>query len=78
MILAVVCGIMAGGFWIYRETHREEMILWQVKRDRNEYEDRTKEAVLTRESSGYAKVLTFLETYGELDDVSSGDRSELL
>ena len=53
VILAVVCGITAGGFWIYRETHREEMILWQVKRDRNEYEDRTKEAVLARESSGY-------------------------
>ena len=51
VILAAVCGITAGGFWIYRETHREEVILWQVKRDRNEYEDRTKEAVLTRESS---------------------------
>lgn len=76
VILAVVCGITAGGFWIYRETHREEVILWQVKRDRNEYEDRTKEAVLTRESSGYAKVLTFLETYGELDDVSSGDSQD--
>lgn len=73
VILAAVCGITAGGFWIYRETHREEVILWQVKRDRNEYEDRTKEAVLARESSGYAKVLTFLEIYGELDDVSSGD-----
>ncbi|WP_204909797.1 serine/threonine protein kinase [Mordavella massiliensis] len=73
VILAVVCGITVGGFWIYRETHREEMILWQVKRDRNEYEDRTKEAVLARESSEYDKVLTFLETYGELDDVSSGD-----
>lgn len=76
VILAAVCGITAGGFWIYRETHREEVILWQVKRDRNEYEDRTKEAVLTRESSGYDKVLTFLETYGERDDVSSGDSQD--
>ena len=76
VILAAVCGITAGGFWIYRETHREEVILWQVKRDRNEYEDRTKEAVLTRESSGYDKVLTFLETYGERDDVSSEDSQD--
>lgn len=76
VILAAVCGITAGGFWIYRETHREEVILWQVKRDRNEYEDRTKETVLTRESSGYDKVLTFLETYGERDDVSSGDSQD--
>nr|WP_296265369.1 hypothetical protein [uncultured Merdimonas sp.] len=76
VILAAVCGITAGGFWIYRETHREEVILWQVKRDRNEYEDRTKEAVLTKESSGYDKVLTFLETYGEQDEVSSGERQD--
>lgn len=76
VILAAVCGITAGGFWIYRETHREEVILWQVKRDRNEYEGRTKEAVLTRESGGYDKVLTFLETYGERDDVSSGDSQD--
>lgn len=76
VILAAVCGITAGGFWIYRETHREEVILWQVKRDRNEYEDRTKKVVLTQEDDEYSKILTFLETYGERDDVSSGESQD--
>lgn len=76
VILAAVCGITAGGFWIYRETHREEVILWQVKRDRNEYEDRIKEEKLTKESQAYDTVLDFLETYGDKDDVASGDRQD--
>lgn len=76
VILAAVCGITTGGFWIYRETHREEVILWQVKRDRNEYEDRTKKVVLTQEDDEYSKILTFLETYGERDDVSSGESQD--
>ena len=52
------------------------MILWQVKRDRNEYEDRIKEEKLTKESQAYDTVLDFLETYGDKDDVASGDRQD--
>lgn len=77
MILAVASGITAGGFWIYRETHREEVIFWQVDRDRQRYEDRIKEEKLTKESQAYDTVLDFLETYGDKDDVASGDRYEL-
>ena len=76
VILAAVCGITAGGFWIYRETHREEVVLWQVEKDRKEYGGRTKEEVLTRESKEYDKVFYFLKTYGERDEVSSGDSQD--
>lgn len=76
MILAVASGITAGGFWIYRETHREEVLFWQVDRDRQEYEDQIKEEKLTKESQAYDTVLNFLETYGDKDDVASGDKQD--